>query len=204
MPYERPAHLATDDVIADTVVVDLINNLIEREGTNVSNVVLIQPTSPFVKAEHIDAAITLLNQRPDLSSVTTLSCVDHRFHPYNLSFMQGGGMGVCISEARKNSLTRQSKPPSFSFANLFAARVETFLSSGRFGESKGAVVVDPIYAWDIDYEWELEIAEFFINRGMVDLTHHPYPSDAASKTLRIFMNIFHRIYGYLVVKFFVF
>ena len=59
------------------------------------------------------------------------------------------------------------------------------MSKGRFGESKGAVVVDPIYAWDIDYEWELEIAEFFINRGMVDLTHHPYPSDAASKTLRI-------------------
>ena len=39
MLYERPAHLATDDVIADTVV-DLINTLIEREGTNVSNVVL--------------------------------------------------------------------------------------------------------------------------------------------------------------------
>lgn len=186
VPYERPAHLAKDDVIADTVVVDLINNIIERKGANISNVVLIQPTSPFVKAEHIDAAITLLNQRPDLSSVTTLSSVDHRFHPYNLSFKQGEGKWeFALPEARKNSLTRQSKPPSFSFANLFAARVETFLSRGRFGESKGAVVVDPIYAWDIDYEWELEIAEFFINRGMVDLTHHPYPSDAASKTLQI-------------------
>ena len=42
MPYERPAHLSEDDVIADTVVVDLINNIIEREGANFSNVVLIQ------------------------------------------------------------------------------------------------------------------------------------------------------------------
>ena len=203
IPYERPAHLAEDDVIADTVV-DLINNIIEREGAKVSNVVLIQPTSPFVKAEHIDAAITLLDQRPDLSSVTTLSSVDHRFHPYNLSFKQGEGkMGVCISRG-----TQKLSLPDNQNLRVLVLQIysqlgwKLFYPAGRFGESKEQLVVDPIYAWDIDYEWELEIAEFFINRGMVDLTHHPYPSDAASKTLQdSLMNIFHRIYRNLVVKF---
>ena len=172
-------------MIADAVGADLINNIIEREGAKVSNVVLIQPTSPFVKAEHIDAAITLLDQRPDLNSVTTLSSVDHRFHPYNLSFMQGGGKWELLQRSTQKTLLPDNQNPRVLVLQIYSQLGWKNLSSGRFGESKGAVVVDPIYAWDIDYEWELEIAEFFINRGMVDLTHHPYPSDAASKTLRI-------------------
>jgi CMP-N-acetylneuraminic acid synthetase len=45
------------------------------------------------------------------------------------------------------------------------------LREGRFGQTKGAVLIDPLYAWDIDHSWELEVAEFMLERGMVDIAH---------------------------------
>ncbi|MCG8509306.1 MAG: acylneuraminate cytidylyltransferase family protein [Rhodospirillales bacterium] len=170
VPYLRPEELAGDQVTADDVVNHLIRHLRTVEEEPADIVVLIQPTSPFVKAAHIDAAVNMLKDCPDLDSVTTMSPVDHRHHPYNLSFMsESGRWEFCFADERENARSRQAKPPAQTFCNLFAARTETFLSHGRFGRTKGCVVVDPLYAWDIDYEWELVLAETLIERGYVDL-----------------------------------
>lgn len=173
VPYRRPESLAGDEVTADDVVAHLLGHLKKVERIDPDIVVLIQPTSPFVKAEHIDAAVTKLRHDPAIDSCTTMSQLDHRKHPYNLSYIRDDGIWDFIfAQERAEARTRQSKPKAQMFCNLFAARTKTMLTKGRYGDRKGSVLVDDLYAWDIDFPWELEVAEFLLEKGFVDLNHH--------------------------------
>lgn len=172
IPYRRPAALAADNVTADEVVADLVRHVQKTENRRFSVVVLIQPTSPFVKPEHIDAAVTMLWQDSTLDSVTTMSNVEHRVHPYNISFVRDDGRWEFIFvDERAKARSRQAKPVAQKFANLFAVRTDTMLTTGRFGRRKGSILIDDRYAWDIDFEWELAVAEFLLSRGIVELDH---------------------------------
>jgi CMP-N,N'-diacetyllegionaminic acid synthase len=173
VPYRRPDSLAGDNVTNDDVMVHMVQHLQEHRGSDISIVVLIQPTSPFVMPEHIDAAVTKLRSEENLDSVTTMTEVDHRGHPYNLSLLDDDGTWrFMFAEERANASTRQAKPTVLSFGNLFAVTTDNLFKSGRFGPRKGAVLIDPIHAWDIDYALDLELAEYMIERGLVDLSTH--------------------------------
>jgi CMP-N-acetylneuraminic acid synthetase len=170
VPYMRPKELAGDTVTADEAVKHMVRYLLEKEKKSVSIVVLIQPTSPFVRPDHIDSAVKMFFEKPSLDSLTTLTELDHIDHPYNLScFAEDGTWEFLFLEERSKATTRQAKPPFYKFGNLFAVRTETLLKYGRFGHSKGAVLIDAVYSWDIDYEWELKVAECMIERGMIDV-----------------------------------
>ena len=172
VPYLRPLELSGDLVTADEAVAHMIRYLQDKQKLEFSIAVLIQPTSPFVRPSHIDAAVKKLRDEPDLDSVTTMSLLDHRQHPYNLSFVgENGRWEFLFSEERAKCRHRQGKPTTQKFCNLFAARCDTFLSKGRFGVVKGSIIVDSIYAWDIDHEWDLKLAEAIIEKGLVDLTY---------------------------------
>ena len=172
VPYTRPAKLAGDNVTADEAVADLVRHVQETENRQFSVVALIQPTSPFVKPEHVDAAVKMLWEDPSLNSVTTMSELSHRVHPYNLSFVEPDGRWEFIfAKERTHARSRQKKPLALMFCNVFAARTETMLTKGRFGDRKGSVLIDELYAWDIDYEWELAVAGFLLEKGFVDLAH---------------------------------
>ncbi len=169
VPYRRPDSLAGDHVTADEAVAHLIRHLMDSQGLDIAIVVLIQPTSPFIKTAHIDSAVDLLRSEPDLDSVATMAELEHRGHPYNLSLVAADGRWEFLfAEERAQSKTRQAKPKAQKFANVFAATAQTMLRHGRFGTCKGSVLIDPIYAWDIDHAWELAMAEAMIERGLVD------------------------------------
>lgn len=172
VPFRRPTELAGDRVPADAAVADLVRRLRNEQSMAIDIVVLIQPTSPFVTAAHIDAAVDRLRSEPELDSVTTMAELDHRHHPYNLAFPENEGRWEFIfADARREARSRQSKPVALKFGNLFAARSETMLTEGRFGRVKGSVLIDPICAWDVDYPWELHAAEALLIGGFVSLPH---------------------------------
>jgi len=172
VPFLRPAHLADDHVTADAAVADLVQRVQGGQGAPVDIVVLIQPTSPFVLPDHIDQAVRRLRDEPELDSVTTMTVLDHRHHPYNLAFpWEGGRWEFIFAEERRAARSRQSKPVALKFGNLFAARAETMIKQGRFGATKGLLLIEPVYSWDIDHAWELEVAEILIAKGAVRLPH---------------------------------
>lgn len=172
VPFRRPERLAGDQVPADAAVADCVRRLQGEYSLDIDIVVLIQPTSPFVTAAHIDSAVDLLRAEPELDSVTTMAELDHRHHPYNLGFMKKKRRWEFFFEEERNEArSRQSKPSALKFGNLFAARCETMLSVGRFGRVKGAVLIDPIYSWDIDHQWQLHVAESLLTNGLVNLPH---------------------------------
>ena len=59
VPFLRPAELAADDTPMLPVLQHAVGAL-ARDGFAADAVVLLQPTSPLRRAEHIDAAVELL------------------------------------------------------------------------------------------------------------------------------------------------
>lgn len=70
------------------VLTDLVASLEQRERYRPDILVLLQPTSPFRRAEHIDAAIDLLTSS-GADSVVTVVPVPHQFTPSSLMQLQG-------------------------------------------------------------------------------------------------------------------
>jgi CMP-N,N'-diacetyllegionaminic acid synthase len=88
VPFLRPARLARDETPMLDVLIDLVASLEQREQYRPDILVLLQPTSPFRRAEHIDAAIDLLTST-GADSVVTVVPVPHQFTPSSLMRLQG-------------------------------------------------------------------------------------------------------------------
>ena len=88
VPFLRPAHLAEDDTPMLDVLVDLAISLEQREQYRPDMLVLLQPTSPFRRAEHIDAAVQLLASS-GADSVVTVVPVPHPFTPSSVMQLEG-------------------------------------------------------------------------------------------------------------------
>src|SRR5262245_50748963 len=106
-PLLRPARLAADDTPMVDVLLDIVATLERRERYRPDAVVLLQPTSPFRRAEHVDAAIELL-ESSGADSVVTVMAVPHQFTPSSLMRQEGNRLVPAgDSELR---LRRQDKP----------------------------------------------------------------------------------------------
>lgn len=93
VPFLRPAELAQDDTPMLSVIEHAVAAL-EHEGWTAEIVVLLQPTSPLRRPEHIERAVTILRQtgadsvvsvvrvRPDMSPDYVLKIVDGRLEPF--------------------------------------------------------------------------------------------------------------------------
>ena len=88
VPFLRPAPLAADDTPMLDVLTDLVGSLERREAYRPDVLVLLQPTSPFRRAGHIDAAVDLLLSS-GADSVVTVVPVPHQFTPSSLMRLEG-------------------------------------------------------------------------------------------------------------------
>ena len=160
VPIMRDSDLADDYSTIDQVASDFLKRIQKKIKYKIDCVVLLQPTSPFVLPEQIDACVSLLRNNAKLTSVTTVSKLDNRHHPFNIG-KQKSKMEWCFIDEknREKYKTRQSKPKRFKFANLFVVRAEVLRKPDRFGDQKGFIEVDDIFSTDIDCPIDLKIAE---------------------------------------------
>lgn len=79
VPFLRPALLAADDTPAAPVLQHALEWL-DDAGDRPDALVLLQPTSPLRRAEHIDAAVRLF-QAGGADTVVSVVEVPHRYHP---------------------------------------------------------------------------------------------------------------------------
>src|SRR4029453_1700575 len=80
VPFLRPTELAADD----TPMIDVLEHAGRtRAATPEDVVVLLQPTSPLRRPEHIDAAVDLLLES-GADSVVSVVAVPHQFTPGSL------------------------------------------------------------------------------------------------------------------------
>jgi CMP-N-acetylneuraminic acid synthetase len=147
----RPPELAADD----TPMVDVIRHAIEELDPDV--VVVLQPTSPLRRAEHVDGAVLLLLQT-EADSVVSVCEVPHRYSPDALMDLVDGRL-----VARGKSRSRQEKDAVYARNGpaVLALRADRLGRDLYEGDCR-AYVMDARSSLDVDTPFDLEVADLLL------------------------------------------
>jgi len=152
-----------------TPIVDVLKDLTARLD-DVDIVPLLQPTSPFILPEHIDACVLSIKEDNSLSSAQTVAQFPHNFHAYNQRVVENGYANFKFLHERKLCYNKQSKPTLYMFGNIVATRKITLdIENDVFGRKSAAVEIQPEYAFDLDTYDDIDYGEFLVSKGKVSL-----------------------------------
>jgi N-acylneuraminate cytidylyltransferase/CMP-N,N'-diacetyllegionaminic acid synthase len=152
-----------DDTPMLPVLVHAVEEL-RRAGFAADAVVLLQPTSPLRTAEHVDAALDLL-ESTGADSVVTVVEVPHQFSPVSVLSLDGGRLRPFLPGPVVTR--RQDKPRVFARNGpaVLAVRVATLAGGSLYGDDCRPLLMDPESSVDIDGPADFEYAEFVLSRA---------------------------------------
>jgi len=162
-PFLRPKSLSSDHA----PMVDVLKHaLIElaRHGDDFDVVVVLQPTSPFRTAAHIDATVKALLRSKADSAVTVVS-VPHNMSPDSALTMTNGrllpfrkGKPVLRRQDKKTYVARNGPA-------VLAVRAELVLSGALYGREVVGISMTALESIDIDGPDDLRLAEAILKLG---------------------------------------
>jgi len=163
VPFLRPAELAGDDTAMLPVLQHAIDAL---GGERPDAVVLLQPTSPLRRPEHIDEAIDLF-ERSGADSVVSVTAVPHQFTPGSLMQVEENGRLVALVPGPAPT-RRQDKPLLYARNGPAVLVTRTaVLDSGRlYGDTVRPYVMSRQDSLDVDEPFDLELVEAVLTRRL--------------------------------------
>ena len=162
VPFMRPADLAEDATPMLPVLQHAIREMANR-GFAADAVVLLQPTSPLRRGEHIDAAIDLLASS-GADSVVSVVEVPHQFNP--VSVMKMDGERLVPFAAGPTVLRRQDKPPVFARNGpaVLAVRAPVIDAGSLYGQDVRPLLMTMEESLDLDTPADLPLIEWSLSR----------------------------------------
>jgi CMP-N-acetylneuraminic acid synthetase len=161
-PFVRPAQLAEDDAPILPVIQHAIEWLAANQDFYTDVLVLLQPTSPLRRAEHIDAAVDLLLGSA-ADTVVSVRDVPHQYNP--VSLMQVDDWG-CLQPFLEGEmiLRRQDKPRVYARNGpaILAIHRHTLDSDRLYGDKVMPYIMGPLESIDIDDQDDLTLVEALI------------------------------------------
>ncbi len=162
VPFMRPSALASDGAPMLPVLLHAVHTL-AHAGFHADTVVLLQPTSPLRRAEHIDAAVEMLDAT-GADAVVSVVEVPHQFNPASVMTLEGDRLHPCT--AGPIAPRRQDKARVYARNGpaVLAVRTRTLEAGSLYGEDTRALVMSPRESLDIDAPWDFELAELLVSR----------------------------------------
>jgi CMP-N,N'-diacetyllegionaminic acid synthase len=160
VPFIRPFELAQDDTPTLPVIQHAVSWLESTEGYIPEIVLLLQPTSPLRRTEHIDQAVELLLQTGADSVVSV--CLSEQ-SPYWMKRLEGDRVFPFLNKAPEYT-RRQDLPRVYRLNGaLYATRYDVLMRQRRIlGEDTRAIVMDAGSSIDIDSQLDFKIAEMLL------------------------------------------
>lgn len=148
VPFMRPPSLAADDTPMLPVLQHAVATM-RTGGFAADVVVLLQPTSPLRRAEHIDAAVDLL-ATSGADSVVSVVEVPHQFNPMSVLRLDGGRLQPFMEGPLVTR--RQDKPKVFARNGpaVLAVRASVVEQGSLYGDDCRALVMSADDSLDID------------------------------------------------------
>lgn len=164
VPFYRPEDLSGDR-ISDLEV--LSHALIETERLDKVHydiVVMLQPTSPLRRTEHVQGTIDMLIDG-DWDAVWTVSETDSKNHPLKQLTVAEGRLDY-YDQSGKQIIARQQLVPVYHRNGVaYAIKRSCLLDQQSIkGERTGALVLEGNMV-SIDTYWDLELAEFICKKA---------------------------------------
>ena len=162
-PYKRPKELARDNTPTLPVITDLIRYLKRSENYNPDIIVLLQPTSPFRKAFHIDEAIDkYMTSKSD--SLVSVVKVPHNYNPYSLMQTNYNYIESFLKFDEKNNL-RQNKPIFFARNGaIYIFNMDCIKNESLYGKKIIPYEMSELESLDIDTNWDFELAKILMKK----------------------------------------
>ena len=162
VPFLRPAALAADDTPMLPVMQHALEEM-QAGGDAFDAVVLLQPTSPLRRGEHIDAALDLLASS-GADSVVTVVEVPHQFSPASVLHIEAGRLRPFQDGPTP---TRRQDKPRFYARNgpaVIAVRAAVVAAGSLYGDDSRPLVMPMRDSHDIDSADDLELIELLLSR----------------------------------------
>lgn len=142
----------------------------ENENWHTDVLVLLQPTSPLRRAQHIDAAIEVMITQ-NANTVVSVVEVPHRYNPYSVMELKDGSLKYFWNEALSfDRFRRQDLPPIYARNGpvVLVSKSEVLFSEQSFyGSLVFPLIMDEVDSIDIDTLFDLQLAHWLIqNRAL--------------------------------------
>jgi len=161
VPFLRPSELAADE----TPMLPVLQHALgaTAEGGRADVVVLLQPTSPLRRAEHIDAAVDLL-MTSGADSVVSVVDVPHQFNPVSVMKLEGDRL---VPYADGPLVTRRQDKPRVFARNgpaVLAVRATVLDGSSLYGRDVRPLFMTAEESLDVDTPADLDLLDCLLAR----------------------------------------
>lgn len=166
VPFVRPAELADDNTPGIDVIIHAVRWLRDHEDYSPDAVMLLQPTSPLRRREHINEAVALFETRGADSLVSVVKA-PHNMIPESLMRMNEAGWLERLQSFDERRNIRQTKPVYYARNGAAIYLVLTSLLLEKqtlYGERMVAYEMDREDSVDIDDTFDLEVCEWLLKR----------------------------------------
>jgi CMP-N-acetylneuraminic acid synthetase len=158
VPFLRPAALAADDTPMLPVIRHALDALV-ADGWHTEIVVLLQPTSPLRRADHIRDAVQLLRDT-NADSVVTVVEVPRHLSPDYVMKIEDGRLRHFLPEGARLTRRQDARPAYAREGTVYACWARTIERTGSlYGDDCRPLVIDPRDSLSIDSPADWEAAE---------------------------------------------
>ncbi len=164
VPFVRPEELATDKAGTYEVLLHALN-FYEDQGKYFDNVILLQNTSPFRNAEHVEEALKLYSPAIDM----VVSVKETASNPYYNCFEENNEGYLHISKGDGLYTRRQDVPKAYEYNGAIYVINPDSLKKMPLGKFTHRVkyVMDDMHSVDLDNMIDWKFAELIINENLI-------------------------------------
>ena len=168
VPFTRPDHLSGPRVADLDVLVHALTEMERQDERQYDIVVMLQPTSPGRRVEHVQATIEKLVDG-GYDAVWTVSETDSKAHPLKQLTIDQEGRLDYYDQAGARIIARQQLTPVYHRNGIAYAITRQCLLDQKSikGGSTGAVVIDEPLV-NIDTEFDLILANVLVKEPRKD------------------------------------
>jgi CMP-N,N'-diacetyllegionaminic acid synthase len=158
VPFMRPADLAQDETPMLPVLQHAVAAL-EAEGWRPEIIVLLQPTSPLRKPEHITRTVELLRAE-DCDSVVSVLEIPHLYSPQKALRLENGALKFWLPDGERITRRQQLETSYAREGTVYAFWRDTLMEQGSvYGNRCLPFVLPPAESLNLDSEADWQLAE---------------------------------------------
>jgi CMP-N-acetylneuraminic acid synthetase len=158
VPFTRPSALAADD----TPMLDVVRHALDalaKAGWTPDVIVLLQPTSPLRRPEHVREAVSMLGSS-DADSVVSVVELPRHLSPDYVMRIEGGMLHPFLAEGARVMRRQDARPAYSRDGTVYAFHRATIERFGNiYGEKCRPLIVDAADSLSIDVPADWDKAE---------------------------------------------
>lgn len=173
VPFMRPAELASDTATSDSVVQHVIEYFETVEKCSYRAIMLLEPSTPFARAQDYDGGIDLFLNREGAALVVGMKQTEVS-SVYVGELRNDGRADQIVEKFTGNQRAKRTQDLAAEYTMNGAFYLIDWASMKRTGKIYGdaentyGYPMDRKYSVEIDNFFDLKMAEFFISSGELD------------------------------------